>query len=36
MDPTLLRKKLHKQIDQLPEQVREAVYSFTNQYTEPT
>ena len=36
MNPTLLRKKLHQQIDQLPEQVLEEVYSITSQYIEPT
>ena len=36
MNPTTLRKKIHQQIDQLPEQVLAEVYSITSQYVEPT
>ncbi|MFT5196661.1 MAG: hypothetical protein ACI9EW_001722 [Cellvibrionaceae bacterium] len=36
MDSTLLRRKLHQKIDELPEQVLEEVYSLASQYIEPT
>ncbi|MEM9774151.1 MAG: DUF5678 domain-containing protein [Chloroflexota bacterium] len=36
MKPTALRKKIHQQIDKLPEQVLEEIYSITSQYVEPT